>query len=169
MPIVLLIVLSFYVTGMRQSVLTFREAMGLYWYDRHKPLFESAINLAVSILLAKPFGIVGIFIGTVVSTLSTCTWIEPCVLFRYGFGAPVSKYFTRYVLNTLLTAAAGAATWYICALLPQTGFGSFIIKVLLCCVIPNLFFLLVYGKTSEFRYFLTLGKSVLGKWMHKSA
>lgn len=54
MPIVLLIVLSFYVTGMRQSVLTFREAMGLYWYDRHKPLFESAINLAVSILLAKP-------------------------------------------------------------------------------------------------------------------
>lgn len=169
MPIVLLIVLSFYMTGMRQSVLTFREAMGLYWYDRHKPLFESAINLAVSILLAKPFGIVGIFIGTVVSTLSTCTWIEPYVLFRHGFGAPVGKYFVRYALNTLLTAFAGAATWCICALLPQTGFGSFIIKVLLCCVIPNLFFLFVYGKTSEFRYFLTLGKSVLGKRMHKSA
>lgn len=169
MPIVLLIVLSFYVTGMRQSVLTFREAMGLYWYDRHKPLFESAINLAVSILLAKPFGIVGIFIGTVVSTLSTCTWVEPYILFRHGFGAPVGKYFARYALNTLLTAFAGAATWCICALLPQTGFGSFIIKVLLCCVIPNLFFLFVYGKTSEFRYFLTLGKSVLGKRMHKSA
>lgn len=169
MPIVLLIVLSFYVTGMRQSVLTFREAMGLYWYDRHKPLFESAINLAVSILLAKPFGIVGIFIGTVVSTLSTCTWVEPYILFRHGFGAPVGKYFVHYTLNTLLTAFAGAATWCICALLPQTGFGSFIIKVLLCCVIPNLFFLLVYVKTSEFRYFLTLGKSVLGKRMHKSA
>ena len=94
-PIVLLIVLSFYVTGMRQSVLTFREAMGLYWYDRHKPLFESAINLAVSILLAKPFGIVGIFIGTVVSTLSTCTWVEPYILFRHGFGAPVGKYFVH--------------------------------------------------------------------------
>lgn len=169
MPIVLLIVLSFYVTGMRQSVLTFREAMGLYWYDRYKPLFESAINLAVSILLAKPFGIVGIFIGTVVSTLSTCTWVEPYILFRHGFGAPVGKYFVHYALNTLLTAFAGAATWCICALLPQTGFGSFIIKVLLCCVIPNLFFLLVYVKTSEFRYFLTLGKSVLGKRMHKSA
>lgn len=169
MPIVLLIVLSFYVTGMRQSVLTFREAMGLYWYDRHKPLFESAINLAVSILLAKPFGIVGIFIGTVVSTLSTCTWIEPYILFRHGFGAPVGKYFVRYALNVLLTAAAGAATWYICALLPAAGFEAFLVKVLLCCVLPNLFFLLVYGKTSEFRYFLTLGKSVLGKWMHKSA
>ena len=169
MPIVLLIVLSFYVSGMRRSVLTFREAMGLYWYDRHKPLFESAINLAVSILLAKPFGIVGIFIGTVVSTLSTCTWVEPYILFRHGFGAPVGKYFAHYALNTLLTAFAGAATWCICALLPQTGFGSFIIKVLLCCVIPNLFFLLVYGTTSEFHYFLTLGKSVLGKRMHKSA
>lgn len=169
MPIVLLIVLSFYVTGMRQSVLTFREAMGLYWYDRHKPLFESAINLAVSILLAKPFGIVGIFIGTVVSTLSTCTWVEPYILFRHGFCAPVGKYFARYALNVLLTAAAGAATWYICALLPAAGFGAFLVKVLLCCVLPNLFFLLVYGKTSEFRYFLTLGKSVLGKRIHKSA
>ena len=169
MPIVLLIVLSFYVTGMRQSVLTFREAMGLYWYDRHKPLFESAINLAVSILLAKPFGIVGIFIGTVVSTLSTCTWVEPYILFRHGFGTPVGKYFARYALNVLLTAAAGAATWYICALLPAAGFGAFGVKVLLCCVLPNLFFLLVYGKTSEFRDFLTLGKSVLGKRMHKSA
>ena len=169
MPIVLLIVSSFYVTGMRQSVLTFREAMGLYWYDRHKPLFESAINLAVSILLAKPFGIVGIFIGTVVSTLSTCTWVEPYILFRHGFGAPVGKYFARYALNVLLTAAAGAATWYICALLPAAGFEAFLVKVLLCCVLPNLFFLLVYGKTSEFHYFLTLGKSVLGKWMHKSA
>lgn len=169
MPIVLLIVLSFYVTGMRQSVLTFREAMGLYWYDRHKPLFESAINLAVSILLAKPFGIVGIFIGTVVSTLSTCTWVEPYILFRHGFCAPVGKYFARYALNVLLTAAAGAATWYICALLPAAGFGAFLVKVLLCCVLPNLFFLLVYGKTSEFCYFLTLGKSVLGKRMHKSA
>lgn len=169
MPIVLLIVLSFYMTGMRQSVLTFREAMGLYWYDRHKPLFESAINLAVSILLAKPFGIVGIFIGTVVSTLSTCTWVEPYILFRHGFGAPVGKYFVRYALNVLLTAAAGAATWYICALLPSAGFEAFLVKVLLCCVLPNLFFLLAYGKTSEFHYFLTLGKSVLGKWMHKSA
>ena len=125
MPVVLLIVLSFYVTGMRQSVLTFREAMGLYWYDRHKPLFESAINLAVSILLAKPFGIVGIFIGTVVSTLSTCTWVEPYILFRHGFCAPVGKYFARYALNVLLTAAAGIATWYVCALLPAAGFWPF--------------------------------------------
>lgn len=169
MPIVLLVVSSFYVTGMRQSVLTFREAMGLYWYDRHKPLFESAINLAVSILLAKPFGIVGIFIGTVVSTLSTCTWVEPYILFRHGFGAPVGKYFARYALNVLLTTAAGIATWYVCALLPAAGFWPFVAKVLLCCVLPNLFFLLVYGKTSEFRYFLTLGKSVLGKRMRKSA
>lgn len=52
---------------------------------------------------------------------------------------------------------------------PAAGFEAFLVKVLLCCVLPNLFFLLVYGKTSEFRYFLTLGKSVLGKWMHKSA
>ena len=73
----------------------------------------------------------------------------------------------RYALNMLLTAAAGAATWYICALLPAAGFEAFLVKVLLCCVLPNLFFLLVYGKTSEFHYFVHLGKEKLGKLLHK--
>ena len=73
--IVILIALNFYVSGMRQSVLTFRDAYGLYWYDRYKPIAESVINLAVSILLAIPFGVAGILAGTFVSTMTTCFWI----------------------------------------------------------------------------------------------
>ena len=51
---------EFYVSGQRKVNLLFREAKGLFWYDRYKPLFESAINLAASLLLVQKFGVAGI-------------------------------------------------------------------------------------------------------------
>lgn len=160
-PIVLLIVINFYVTGMRQGVLTFRDAMGLYWYDRYKPIFESVINLVVSILLAESYGIVGIFIGTFVSTVSVCTWIEPFMLFRHGFHARLLPYFLRYAWNLCITLAAAAATWWVCSLLPPAGFLIFLAKLGICAVLPNLFYLAAYGRTADFRYYLSLIRSRL--------
>lgn len=168
LSIVLLIVVNFYLTGMRQSVLTFRDAMGLYWYDRHKPVAESLINLIVSIALAKPLGIVGIFIGTFVSSITTCVWIEPYILFKHGFKTSSVRYFRKYVIHAVVTAVLGFATWYLAMLLPVRGLIPFIGKLALCAVIPNLGYLLVYGRTEEFHYALDLLKSRLGRLLHRS-
>ena len=54
---VAVLVTEFYVSGQRKVNLLFREAKGLFWYDRYKPLFESAINLAASLLLVQKFGV----------------------------------------------------------------------------------------------------------------
>ena len=35
--VVLIICINFYVSGMRRVNITFRDAMGLFWYDRYKP------------------------------------------------------------------------------------------------------------------------------------
>ena len=159
--IVLLIVMNFYVTGMRQATLTFRDAYGLYWYDRHKPIFESIINLVVSVALAKPLGVAGIFIGTFISTMTTCFWIEPLVLFRHGFHVSVKPYFRNYLISTVLTMAAGVVTWKVCGLLPSVGLLAFCGKVLICALLPNALFALCYCGREEFWYFLSLGKKLL--------
>ena len=167
--IVLLISLNFYLTGMRQGVLTFRDAMGLYWYDRHKPIAESLINLGVSIALAKPFGIAGIFIGTFVSSITTCCWIEPYILFKYGFHSTSRPYFLKYGFHTLVTAALGCATWALCALLPSSGFMPFIGKLFICGIVPNLGYYLVYGRTEEFRYAADLAQSRLKRILKRAS
>ena len=59
--VVIIIVLNFYLSGIRKTALTFRDALGLYWYDRYKPIIESIINLVISIILTKKFGVIGIF------------------------------------------------------------------------------------------------------------
>ena len=72
--VVLIICINFYVSGMRRVNITFRDAMGLFWYDRYKPLAEAAINLIASICLAKQWGIAGVFIGTFISNMMTGFW-----------------------------------------------------------------------------------------------
>lgn len=166
-PTVLLIVVNFYITGMRQSVLTFRDAMGLYWYDRHKPIAESLINLGVSIALAKPLGITGIFIGTFVSSVTTCFWIEPYMLFKHGFRFPVGDYFRRYGLHTAITFVIGFAAWWLCSLFPGSGSLPFLAKVGTCAIVPNLGYFLAYGRTEEFRYAVYLLKSRVKKLLHR--
>lgn len=167
-PIVLIIVINFYITGMRQGVLTFRDAMGLYWYDRYKPVAESLINLGVSIALVKPLGITGIFIGTLVSSVTTCFWIEPYILYKHGFRASVRSYFVRYAIHTVITAALAFATWMLCSLLPGSGLLPFIAKLVVCAVVPNLGYWIVYGRTEEFHYVMVLLRERLSRILKKS-
>jgi len=159
--IVCLIALNFYVTGMRQAVLTFRDAEGLYWYDRYKPVAESVINLVVSAVLAVPFGVAGIFFGSFVSTMTTCFWVEPLILFKYGLHTSVKPFFRDYAVNTAITLLTAAAVGYICASLPGTGLLLFIEKMAVCAAGGNLGYLLAYCKREEFRYYIHLLKGLL--------
>ena len=159
--IVALIVLNFYVTGMRQAAITFCTAEGLYWYGRYKAIAEAIINLVASIVLAVPYGIAGIFLGTFISTMLTCFWVEPMVLFKYGLHSSVKPYFWDYAVNTLITLLTIAAVWYICATLPGRGLVLFIEKMTVCAIAGNLGFLLAYHRREEFGYFVALLKKIL--------
>ena len=66
---VAMLVVSFYVTGMRSPLYVMRAAAGLYYKDWAKPIVESAVNLIASIAFLKRFGTAGIFMGTIVSAL----------------------------------------------------------------------------------------------------
>ena len=58
--IVLILCINFFINGMRKSVLIFKESMGLFWYDRYKALAEAVLNLGISIVLVKNFGVWGV-------------------------------------------------------------------------------------------------------------
>lgn len=98
----ILICISFFVTGMRKSVLVYREVMGLFWEDRYKSIIQVAINIIASIFLGKAYGINGIIAGTIISTLLACTWIEPLVIFHKGFYRKVRKYYMTYAIRCII-------------------------------------------------------------------
>lgn len=149
---VFVIVLNFYLTGMLMPIRTFNSSMGLFWYDRYKPIFESLINLGFSIYLVVKVGLVGVLIGTTISTLTTCFWFEPYVLYRYGFEKPVYRYFLNYMRSTVITIAIGFVTLLGVSVirLDNHPFVDFLGSMCFCALIPNLLYLLVYFRNVEF-------------------
>ena len=163
-----IISISFYFTGMRKTVLTFREAAGLFRPDRYKPIFESVINLAASVFLAKYLGPAGIFLGTIISTLSTCMWIEPLITFKYVFKSSVTPYFIKLAFYTAITAVICTVTSFVCSFVCiSSPFAAFIVKAAICAVLPNLLLSVLFFRTNEFKYFVDLIANILKKIMHK--
>lgn len=159
--IVCVLLLNFYLSGMRKSVLVFRDALGLYWYDRYKPLAEAIINFIASIFLGIYFGTMGVFLGTTVSTLTTCFWVEPYVLYKYGFHSKLRRYFQQYGLYTCGMLIALAATWALCQFQQGIHPGALFLRLILCLIVPNLILFVLFGRTKEFHYFYTLVQKLL--------
>jgi O-antigen/teichoic acid export membrane protein len=155
-PLVFVMTANFYITGMRQINLQFRSAMGLFWHDRYRPLFEAVINLVVSIVLVQTYGVLGILTGTIVSTLTTCFWTEPYVLMRYGmkddWKHKLKSYFTTYAVRTGSVVLAGAVSYQICRLIGGTNPGWFLIKCGICTIIYWAVFWCGYSRCEEYVY-----------------
>lgn len=165
---VFVIVVNFYLYGMRKSAVTFSEATGAFYYDRWKPIFESVINIVASIILAKKLGTAGVFLGTIISTLSTCIWVEPYVLYKHVFQKSARKYAVHFVLYTLLSLAACVLTSFLANCLTISNvFLSFICKCFLCLIIPNLLFLICFHKTEYFQFFMNLIRSIIKQFLEK--
>lgn len=90
--VVFFIILSYFSNGMRRTVLMFKDAKGLFWNDRYKPLVESIFNLLLSIPLTIYFGIAGTFIGTVFTNIFVSGLVESYILFKRGFNMCLRKY-----------------------------------------------------------------------------
>lgn len=159
--IVLLIVINFFVTGMRRAVLIFRETMGLFWHDRYKPLAESVINFAASIMLVREMGIAGVLLGTFISTMATCFWIEPYILYKHGFNKPVAIHFAKYALYSAIALAAALITELACSIFTTYTLPSIAGRAVFCLVIPNGIFMILFCKTKEYEYVYSLMRGLV--------
>lgn len=151
LTIVFFIVLNFYLTGMRQIVSSFKSASGLFWNDRFKPLIEALVNLVSSIILLKRFGLVGVIIGTTISSLTTTFWIEALVVYRNVLKKKASSFFLKYLQYFISTIAVGFVTWNLSLLVPVKGFFSFILCGALCLLVSNFGFWVLFHKSKEYK------------------
>lgn len=152
--VLLILMINFYVSGMRRATSVVKTTSGIFHEDRFAPFFEAAINLFASILLVKNFGITGVFIGTLISTLAVPFWIAPYLVYKKVFNKPVYSYFVTYALYTVI----GIGTCYITSIVSELGSDkgifSLILKGLICLLIPNVIYVIIFYRTEEFRYLI---------------
>ena len=164
MTVVIVICINFYLNGMRRSVIVYRDALALYWYDRYKPIFESIINLVFSFILGKQFGVIGIILGTIISTITCCIFVEPYILYKYGFKRSSKKYFKRYFKYMLIVIMEAIIIILISIPIDTMSLNLVLeiaVKLILCLIIPNLINYLIFRKSKEGIYILNLIDKIL--------
>ncbi len=148
--IVLVLCINFYINGTRKAALTFRDSLGLFFYDRYKAVAEALLNLVISIILVKHYGVLGVFTGTLSSMVLVSVWVEPYILYKYHIMQPCSMFFAKYSIYAALTGTVWWLTDIVCRYI--TGAPVFVLaaRALICIIIPNTIFTVFYHKTEEF-------------------
>lgn len=162
--VVAFIMINFFVTCMRQTTCMFIDTNGLFWQVKWKSVVEASVNLVASILLAHylNWGILGVIVGTTISTLSTNFWWEPYAVFKYALKTSLKYYFELYGKYTAVGLVCLLVTFGIEIGLPST-FAGFVVRCIGSVVIPNMIIYIVFRKTAEYRYVLAIGKNVFNK------
>ena len=81
----IVIAINFFQRVQRYAFSTFKEAAGIYYEDRFVPVFESIINIVASIILQFFFGLPGVFMGTIVSSLILWCYSYPKFVYKKLF------------------------------------------------------------------------------------
>lgn len=161
--IVIVILLNFYLTGMRGPIATFKNKAGLFMQDKYISVIEGMVNLCGSLILIRYFGFIGVFLGTTLSTLVTVFFSQPIVVYKYLFKRKVTNYFKRYILMMIIMILVGGCTSYICnTLISENSFFALIERGLICIITVNLSYILLFFKTNEMKYLMNILKVQFG-------
>ncbi|CCV64691.1 putative oligosaccharide translocase [Alteracholeplasma palmae J233] len=146
---VILICASFYINSMRRSVLTFREALGIFKVDRLRPLIESTFAVLFSIILFNYIQFEGILLGYFLAVLLTSAWVDPYVLYKYGLKEKLIKYIFKYVLYFTIFIAAIFICKETILNIKNVTIVSFVIKGVIVTIITSLLYIILFGFTKE--------------------
>lgn len=141
--------LYFYVYQIRKIPVVYKDAAGIWWEDRFRPYVCMVTNLVLNIILAKVIGVSGIILSTVASLFISIPW-ENYTIFKYVFHCSSKKYCLKMSYYLSVTIIAGLATYALCSVFGD-GIINFLIKSVICVVIPNIIFILGNFKSEEFK------------------
>lgn len=144
--------ISFFIAGMREPGYIYRTTLGMFNKSKVTPYIGASVNIVLSIILCKYFGLVGIFIATSIAQLVSYSWIDPYLVHKYEFKTSVRKYLKKYLTYCLIFVLE----LFVCILISNYSIFSnvyvnFIYKAFVSLVIPVFLNIIIFGKTSEFQ------------------
>lgn len=150
--IVALIVIDYYFKGDRVVMMNFRTAAGVFEQDKFLPLIQGGVNLVISIVLVQKIGLIGVYIGTVVSGL-IANVSRPPIVYRVCFDRKSKEYFIDTAKYLLVMAVILVIVLPLSnLLLNKVTLVSFVLTGVMIVVVYNVIFLLAFCKTGECKY-----------------
>ena len=158
---------DFYLSCMLNPISSFRTANGVFIQGQYRPLVMVIINVVLSIIFGKLWGIPGVFIATITARLLT-QWYDPFLLYKLVFKQSPRKFYFHYYSYLLLTTLCGAFVYFITDYIHvENIILNLAIRAVLCILIPNAMIIILYHKKSEFKYCISQTKKIRSKVVKK--
>ena len=155
---VILICLYFFLLKAGDMTSVYYDAVGIWWENRWRYILETIGNIVLNFILGKYFGIYGIIIATIITILFIGYLMGNQILFKKYFQNGQCLNYLIFIQgkNLIITTVIGVITLFICNLikLPDTKLFNgltFLINGLICLILPNVLYYLVFFKTKDFQ------------------
>lgn len=154
LPFLMVILFSvyFYAWKIHDIVHTYKDALGMWEQDKFRPLISGIVNLGGNLILVQFMGVYGIVVSTILTeTIVTMFWAPP-ILYKNYFNRSIREYYTMLIKYTIINVCVGYVTFKICNILEENSLLTLISRGIICIVVPNLLFTIVYKKDQNFEY-----------------
>ncbi len=144
--VVAAVLVDYYFKGERVVLSNFKTAAGVFEQDKYLPLVQGAVNLIISVVLAIKIGLIGVYIGTIVSGL-LANIIRPIIIYRVCFERNAAGYFydtVRYSAVIILATVCCILCGNI--FMKEVTITSFSVMIVIITVVFNGIFILFLDK-----------------------
>jgi O-antigen/teichoic acid export membrane protein len=166
---VLYIIVNLYFSLLRKPTDAFKDGYGIFG-DKWAPIFESTLNLIVSIILVQKLGIAGVVMGTIISNALIILIWKPYILFKDGFKRNIINFYVVFLKIILTSGISFFISNQICSSLYKfivgTNLINFVLKTLITLISSSttsiiLSLLISDFKKIIFKYFSLLKNNYL--------
>lgn len=150
-PTVLFLILIVFQSGMNFPAYTFRITMGFFEKMKCVYIITAVLNIGLSIALAIPFGMTGVFAATVISKALTSELGDGYYAYKYGCGKNLIAYVLLYLRYFLYGSVTTTIVLLISKKIVVTGVLSFLLKGAVAACLIIICDIVFFYRTKEFR------------------
>lgn len=151
----------FYTNEYNKLLNLYKDAAGLWYEDRLRPLITAVINLSLNLLLVRSIGLYGVISSTVLSLLFVgIPWLLRN-LSRLLFRRSLSDYLKELAIYTAVTVLSCVISYFLTCYLNCDGLLGLVLNGIVAVCIPSGLYLLIFRKNEFFRDTLLLIRKFL--------
>lgn len=154
---VICFVIYFFIRQLNALFNLYKDASGMWHEDRFRPLVAALSNLILNLILVQFIGIYGILLSTVIAILCVgMPWLLHnlfTVIFEKKHLLP---YLKKLIFYCVVVTLSCVLTYLVCILIHAGTVMTLILRALICVVLPNLMYFIIYRKTPEYKQTLVL-------------
>lgn len=131
-------------------------ACGMFAKDKYISITGAVANLVISLILVQYMGISGVIWGTILSQLIQLI-LKTRLVFTDYFMISYKGYLLRMIACFGVFIVELIITYLCCSLVPEMNeIIRFVLKMIICVIVPNVITVALFYKTDAFQYLLEL-------------